>query len=149
MDVRVISERHILTSALAATLSGIADVRLLEDAAQPDGDILVLELRQWNAEKVQNAIRVSGRPVIAWLPVMAADMARCAVENGIRGVLSDLSTARDIENCVDVVARGEMWLPSDIAAQVFTERCAAFRRGKANSSVWWRRVFGTKRSASG
>jgi DNA-binding NarL/FixJ family response regulator len=122
VDIRVVTERHILSSALAATLKGIARVTLLPDSASPEGNILVLEMRGWNAERVDEAVRQTVRPVIAWIPVMAASVVRRAVQSGVRGVLCDMNTAEEILNCVTVVARGEVWLPSDVSAAMLTRR---------------------------
>ena len=128
--VTIISERHILHDALHWILGPHCAVERLENVSQveltsdqkPVESILILEQSRWTAECLQEAIRLTAKGVIAWLPSISPEVALTSMELGARGILGDMSSDHDITQCVSIVGCGGSWVPQEVSTSLVNRR---------------------------
>lgn len=123
LRITLISTRYILGSALTATLAtlGLVSVVSAFHEVPPEADLLIVELREWSADAVRIAAGFPC-PTIVWMANPSPELALCAVESGIRGVLRDASSQREIVRCAEAVASGQLWIPADVSTQILTRK---------------------------
>lgn len=129
----VVSRHAVLVAgfrALIAEPRGIAVVEYADLASLPAGvgaerpglvlvDSALLPdpgwLREWK-------VRVPHRCIVLWVDRIAPELAREALQCGVRGFLRKDSDAASYGECLDKVAAGQIWLEADLANALLTAR---------------------------
>jgi two-component system response regulator DesR len=97
-----------LPAALMVERPGLV---LVDGAALPDPGWL----REWK-------LRVPHPCIILWVDRIAPELAREALQCGVRGILRKDSDAASYAECMEKVAAGQIWLEHDLADALLTAR---------------------------
>ena len=66
--------------------------------------------------------RRAGRGVVLWARELSTELAHQAVEMGVRGFLSTTASPAHFRECLQIAARGELWMESSLTMNLLNNR---------------------------